>query len=234
MNANPKQLTRPSPPSRAVGSPFKSNVSSVQQADCNYTSLESLLHRIIQTLTSIAIMMSTLANKLGTSTHYSPLLRKVRCLGLKAPDDLWTLAVQRGCRHYRRGNEPTGELVPLQTFSNEELALALLNTAGVYSSHSIRCGAAMLGAAGNDAGLVARLALHERSEAVIRFVAECGKTFEPDNSYWPALLSLLRPCPPIRPGVMPHPTRFVAMSGYQRGVGKNLITEWQRPTSPAT
>ena len=157
-------------------------------------------------------MISTLANKLGTSTHCSPLLRKVRCLGLKAPDDLWTLAVQRGCRHYRQGNEPVGELVPLQIFSNEELALALLNTAGVYSSHSIRCGAAMLGAAGIDAGLVARLALHERSEAVIRFVAECGKTFEPDNSYWPTLLSLLRPCPPIRPGVMPHPTRFVAMS----------------------
>ena len=28
---------------------------------------------------------------------------------------------------------------------------------------------------------------------------------------------------------MPHPTRFVAMSGYERGVGKKITTEWQRP-----
>jgi hypothetical protein len=28
---------------------------------------------------------------------------------------------------------------------------------------------------------------------------------------------------------MPHPTRFVEMNGYERGVGKKVTTEWQRP-----
>jgi hypothetical protein len=32
---------------------------------------------------------------------------------------------------------------------------------------------------------------------------------------------------------MPHPTRFVAMSGYERGVGKKITTEWQRPKHSA-
>jgi hypothetical protein len=35
-------------------------------------------------------------------------------------------------------------------FSNEELAVALLSTALRYEPHSIRCGAAMLAAEGND------------------------------------------------------------------------------------
>ena len=32
---------------------------------------------------------------------------------------------------------------------------------------------------------------------------------------------------------MPHPTRFVAMNGYERGVGKKITTEWQRPKQSA-
>jgi hypothetical protein len=171
----------------------------------------------------------TLAKKLGTTVHFSPLLRKIRKLGLSMPKDLWTLAVQRGCRHYRQGDEPEGELVPQTVLPNEELALALLNGAGSYSPHSIRCGAAMLGAIGNDPGLVAKLAIWERSESVVRFVAECGRKFEPQNPYWVNLLERLPVCGAPKDGVMPHPTRFVAMSGYKRGVGKKISTEWQRP-----
>jgi hypothetical protein len=134
----------------------------------------------------------TLAKKLGTTVHFSSLLRKIRKLGLSMPKDLWTLAVQRGCRHYRQGDEPEGELVPQTVLPNEELAIALLNCAGSYSPHSIRCGAAMLGAIGNDPGLVAKLAIWERSESVVRFVAECGRKFEPQNPYWVNLLERLR------------------------------------------
>jgi hypothetical protein len=149
------------------------------------------------------------------------------------PEDLWTLAVQRGCRHYWQGDEPEGELVSQSLLSNEELTLALLNGAGSYSPHSIRCGAAMLGAIGNDPALVAKLALWERSESVVRFVAECGRRFEPQNAYWAELLDLLPPCMAPKEGVMPHPTRFVAMNGYRRGVGKKITTEWQRPQGSA-
>jgi hypothetical protein len=174
-----------------------------------------------------------LAKKLGATVHFSPLLRKARRLGLSLPQDLWTLAVQRGCRHYWQGDEPEGELVAQTILSNEELAVALLNGAGNYSPHSIRCGAAMLGAEGNDPALIAKLAVWERSEAVIHFIAECGRSFEPHNSYWTELLERLPACNAPKEGVLPHPTRFVAMSGYVRGVGKKTTTEWQRPRGSA-
>ena len=152
---------------------------------------------------------------------------------MSLPKDLWTLAVQRGCRHYWQGDEPEKELVPQASLSNEELAIALLNCAGSYSTHSIRCGAAMLGAIGNDPGLIAKLAIWERSQSVVRFVAECGRKFEAQNPYWSDLLELLPVCSAPKDGVMPHPTRFVAMSGYERGVGKKISTQWQRPQRSA-
>lgn len=117
--------------------------------------------------------------------------------------------------------------------TNEELAIALLNCSGSYSPHSIRCGAAMLGAIGNDPAVAAKLAIWERSEAVVRFVAECGRKFEPENTYWVDLLDRLPACSAPKDGVMPHPTRFVAMSGYERGVGKKITTQWQRPQRSA-
>ena len=175
----------------------------------------------------------TLARKLGTTEHISPLLMKARRLGLRGVEDLCTLAVQRGCRHYWQGHEPEGELLTQAQLSNEELALALLSIAGTYDPHAIRCGAAMLGAAGNDPATLARLARWERSEQVVRYIAECGMKFEPDNSFWSELLALLPGTPPPKDGVMPHPTRFVAMNGYERGIGKKITTEWQRPQRPA-
>ncbi len=45
-------------------------------------------------------------------------------------------------------------MVPQTALTNEELAVALLNAAGPYSPHSIRCRAAILGAIGNDPTMV--------------------------------------------------------------------------------
>lgn len=87
----------------------------------------------------------------------------------------------------------------------------------------------MLSADGNDPVNLARLAVWERSEAVVRYVAECGAKFEPGNAFWSRLLALLPQVPPPKEGVLPHPTRFVAMNGYERGVGRKITTEWQRP-----
>src|SRR5206468_7588572 len=118
----------------------------------------------------------TLAAKLGTTTHLSPLLRKARRLEL-GPRELEILAVQRGCRHYSNGTEPEQPLASEREFSNEELAIALLSTALPYEPHTIRCGAAMLGAAGNNPRRLARLALMERCVTPVRYVAEAGKRF---------------------------------------------------------
>jgi hypothetical protein len=172
----------------------------------------------------------TLATKLGTTTHLSPLLHKAQRLGL-GPKELEILAVQRGCRHYSNGSEPTQPLVTENEFSNEELAIALLSTALPYEPHSIRCGAAMLGATGNNPRKLARLAILERCITPVRYVAEAGKGFEPENGFWQELLGALPSVPLPKSGVLPHPTRFVAMTGFTRR-GPGLVVEWQRPAPP--
>ncbi len=169
----------------------------------------------------------TLAAKLGTTTHLSPLLLKARRLGL-GPRELETLAVQRGCRHYSTGSEPGEPLAPESELSNEELAIALLSPALQYEPRSIRCGAAMLGAEGNDPRRLARLAVLERGVTPVRYVAEAGQRFEPGNPFWRQLLEALPQSLPPKSGVLPHPTRFVAMTGLTRR-GPESVVEWQRP-----
>jgi hypothetical protein len=174
----------------------------------------------------------TLARRMGTTTHISLLLKRAEMLGLQRPEDLQTLAVQRGCRHYWHEGVPSGELVGVDRFSNEDLAVALLDIALPYDPHTIRCGAAMLGADGNDVSKIVRLAIMERSEPVVRYVAEAGLRYEPQNPFWRELLALLPVTRPVKEGVLPHPTRFIAMTGYERYTGPRIQTEWQRPHRP--
>ena len=172
---------------------------------------------------------ATLAARLGTTTHVSTLLRKARKLGLATPEALSNLAVQRGCRHYWHEGVPEGELATREQFSDEELALALLNVALPFDPQAIRCGAAMVSAEGNEPRRLAWLAKLERSEQVLRYVAECGKKFEPENPFWTELLVLLPVTPPVPEGALPHPTRFIEMTGFIPGVGRKLVTQWERP-----
>jgi hypothetical protein len=173
----------------------------------------------------------TLAQKLGTTTHLSPLLRKARKLGLDA-STLEQLAIQRGCDYYHSGAELPPAHVPQSQFPNEELAIALLNPALRYNPQTLRLGAAMLGAHGNDPVEIAYLTRLERCESVVRYVASAGQKFEPQNPYWTALLSLLPQTPAPKSSVVPHPTRFVAMTGLTRR-GVETVTEWIRPLAPA-
>jgi hypothetical protein len=171
----------------------------------------------------------TLAAKLGTSAHLSPLLRKAGRLGLDAPG-LERLAIQRGCDYYHNGAPLPPPPVGVEQFSNTELALALLNPALRYHPQTLRLGAAMLSAEGNLPVEVARLAVMERCETVVRHVAEAGQRFEPQNPFWAGLLGVLGASPPPRPGVLPHPTRFVAMTGMTRR-GVETVAEWIRPAA---
>ncbi len=169
----------------------------------------------------------TLAEMLGTKPHLSPLLMKARRLGL-TPQGLAILAAQRGCVHYSNGIEPSIPLASRQQFSDEELAIALLSAALPYDPHSIRCGAAMLSTEGNDPRRLTRLASMERCVALVRYIAEAGKKYEPENSFWTELLEAMPPSLPPKPGVFPHPTRFITMTGFTRK-GPGLVIEWQRP-----
>jgi len=173
----------------------------------------------------------TLAEKLGTTTQVSPLLQKARRLGLDAAG-LERLAMQRGCTYYHEGDPLPPATITSGQLSDEELAIALLNPALRYHPQTLRLGAAMLGADGNNPELLARLAQEERAEAVVRYVAAAGKQFEPANEFWARLLALLPVVPMPSSSVVPHPTRFVAMTGITRR-GVETVTQWIRPRSLA-
>jgi len=179
----------------------------------------------------------TLANRLGTTPHLSPLLMKARRLGLSKPEDLEKLAVSRGLRYYDpHGDSMKGlprmigasKMAGEYSFNNEELALALLSPAAPYSLQRLRMGAAMLAAEGNRPQHIAHLARLERSEAIVRHIGLCGTQAEPNNSFWVTLLGLLPVIPPSRPDMLPHLTRFVAMTGLSQN-GKGCSMKWIRP-----
>lgn len=170
----------------------------------------------------------TLAAKLGTTTHLSPLLRKAQRLGLEA-EGLELLAVQRGCDYYDDGRRLPEVPVTREQFSDVELAIALLNPALRYSPQTLRLGAAMLGAPGNSPELVAQLAREERCESVVRYVADAGRRYEPENGFWITLTKLLPAGVAPKSSVVPHPTRFIAMTGFTRR-GAETVVQWIRPS----
>lgn len=158
----------------------------------------------------------------------SPLLQKAARLNLHSPELLESLGVARGCWHYRSPDRIPAPAVPESDFSNEELAIALLSPAQPYSPHTIRVGAAMLGATGNDVTRLVQLALVEDCVAPVCYIATAAQRFEPDNLFWQQLLDDLPEPPVLKEGVMPHPTRFVSMTGMTRA-GLHPVTTWIRP-----
>lgn len=171
---------------------------------------------------------NTLATKLGTTTHVSTLRQKARHLGLVTEADLVNEAVARGCFHYMQAHEPPQQRVSETQFSNEELALSLLTIANPYDPHLIRVGAMMLGAEGINPKTLVRYAVWERSESVVRAIAEAALRYEPENPLWRDLFDALSDAPPVREGVLPHHTRFVSMPGLI-GPQKFGRTVWLRP-----
>jgi hypothetical protein len=170
----------------------------------------------------------TLAEKLGMTARTSPLLQKAERLGLANATSLEWLAVARGCWHYRQPEAPGSPSVDETQFTNEELAITLLSPNQPYSPHTIRLGAAMLGAVGNDPEKLTRLAQSEGSEIAVRYISKAGLQFEPDNPLWRALLERLPEVREPEDGIFPHPTRFVSMTGFTRN-GPGKVTVWIRP-----
>jgi len=153
---------------------------------------------------------------------------KARRLGLPTGEHLEALAVARGCRYYGGGNLPVTPAVPRTQLSDEELAMALLSIAQPYSPQGLRVGAAMASASQIDPQNLVWLARLERSEASLRYVAECGVRYKPQNQFWQKVLRTLPVTKPLPSGVLPHPTRFIAMTGITRR-GVETVVEWIRP-----
>lgn len=189
----------------------------------------------------------TLARRLGMTEHVSCLLQKARRLGLRQPENLEQLALDRGCDVYFERSLPlpdesdsmslretppsarASESLSEIAFSNEELAVALLSIGLPYSQHRIRLAGAVLGTPGLNAKAVAHLAVQERNEAVVRHIAELACKVEPENAFWTELVRLLR-VRPINHTALPDISRFVAMTGYTRK-GKGTVMQWIRPFS---
>jgi hypothetical protein len=112
-------------------------------------------------------------------------------------------------------------------FSNAELAIALMSPALHPGAREIRLAAALLGAPDVNPAEVSALAVHENCADIVRHIALSGLRFESRNPFWQTLLDLL-PEIQIPADRYPHPSRFVEMTGIDRGkVG--LITRWIRP-----
>ena len=172
----------------------------------------------------------TLAQKLGTELRLptSSMLSKTARLGLAGPEALMNEAIARGCFHYLQGRTPPSQQVSLEALTNEELSIALLSVANAYDPWIIRVGAMLLSAEGNDAHEIARLAVAENSEFVVRAIAEAGARYEPDAEFWKRLLLALPATPSPKSGVLPHPSRYISMPGLigPRTHGKAV---WLRP-----
>lgn len=175
----------------------------------------------------------TLAQRLGTTAHISPLLMKARRLGLSAPEDFERLAVRRGCLYYdirgvmRAGVDSPEVSVSRAEFSNAELAIALLNDALPSSLLRQRMAAAMLSAQDVDPSSLASLAQAEHCAEILKYIAKCGADVEPENDFWRAILGNLEGSELPTHG-MPHPTRFIEMTGITRG-NVGLQKHWIRP-----
>jgi hypothetical protein len=159
-------------------------------------------------------------------TTSSGLLDKAREVGLSLPQDLERLAIMRGCGYYDRDLPPRVPPLGEVAFSNGELAVALMVPSLHPSAREIRLAAAMLGAPDVDAQQVSALAVREKCVDIVGYIARCGRRFESDNIFWQNLLGLL-PKVSIDTNKLPHPTRFVEMTGIDRGrIG--TFTRWIR------
>jgi len=159
--------------------------------------------------------------------NVSPLLDKARRLGLSLPVDLERLAIMRGCDYYDRELPPRVQALGEVALSNAELAIALITPSLHPTAREIRLSAALLGAPELRPEEIASLAAQENCLEIARYIALCGRRFESGNSFWQKLLHLL-PDVKIDDSTLPHPTRFVEMTGIDRGkVG--LFTRWIRP-----
>lgn len=181
---------------------------------------------------------TSLAHRMGTAAHLSPLLRKAHRLGFRDAHDLEHLALERGLHYFgspgKQGHEtskqPTMIAENASSLTNEELAIALINPAAPYSLNRIRMAAALMAEEGISAAQIIRLARMERCEAIVRHIAMCGAKVEPANPLWKFLLDNTPEGPPTNPDVLPHISRFVAMSGITR-YGRQNSMQWIRPTT---
>jgi hypothetical protein len=175
---------------------------------------------------------TTLATRLGTTAHCSLLLHRLRVAGLDTPEKLAAEAVRRGLPYYA----PPGPAVPApvlaRAVSAADLAIALLHPSLPWDPQRLRLAAATLATRGLVPAEVAHLAVQERAAGLVRAIADAAATAEPAETFWPELLAALPASPALPTGVLPHYSRFMAITGRARP-GTTPQSVWIRPTLAA-
>jgi len=181
-------------------------------------------------------MKATLAERLGSTPHLSPLLRKMRRLGFGDPDALLRLAVRRGCAHYAPPDYHPAQVRDPGTdrLSNLDLAVALCSAAQEYDPRLVRCAAQLLSSGEIDAAALVRAAQMERCEPVIAHIAQAAVEFDSGHAaHWRTVLARLRVRRPPPAGTLPHRSRFMLEVGLTDPRAPKPRAVWLRPKADA-
>jgi hypothetical protein len=181
------------------------------------------------------LLSPPLAQRLGDTVHVSPLLHEI-CRASGCPEDrvgewLFKCAVQRGASHYER-DFPEDLPSDRAEISNEEIAVALCLGQHPYNSTFIRAAAQLLSSPRTNAPRLARLAVMERVEPVLLYIAAVAERFAPDMHPWSYLLNHLPQRISCPPDALPHWSRFVSQTGVTSFAGAPDI-KWLRRRAPA-
>ena len=170
--------------------------------------------------------MLTLNKTLHQTSHCSVLMRKAKNLGLVDVECLIHLAVMRGCSHFKdtmpsRSLRDPGE----SCLSDDELVILLIHGNTRYEPMAIRCAAQLLKLSRINPLHVVYLAIRERCETPLRYIASQGlKRDTAGFDHWSAILEGLgdRGVSTVTKGVLPDGSRFVMNGGINR-------QGWQAP-----
>ncbi|HEX3624955.1 MAG TPA: hypothetical protein VH280_05945 [Verrucomicrobiae bacterium] len=176
-----------------------------------------------------------LARRLGDIIHVSPLLREVcrmsGCSEDRVAEWLLKCSVARGAGHYER--DFPADLPPDNPeVTDEEIGVALCLGHHPYNSTNIRAAAQLLSSPTIDSARLARLAVMERVEPVLFYIATVAVRFAADTQPWAYLLQHLPQRLASPPDALPHWSRFVSQTGVT-GPGGGPDIKWLRRRGPA-
>ncbi len=174
--------------------------------------------------------MLTLNQSLHSTSHCSLLVRKAARYGLVDIESLIHLAVARGCKHYRNTVAPRDVHDPgREKLTDDELAILLLHGNCRYEPMAVRCAAQLLKSPWINPRRVAFLAIRERCQTPLRYIASQGRRHDLDDPLrWEKILKVLdKPSAEPPEAVLPHVSRFMMDSGIQRG--KRQAPRWLKP-----
>jgi hypothetical protein len=113
--------------------------------------------------------------------------------------------------------------------SHEELGVALCLGQHPYNSTFIRAAAQLLSSEYTNGPKLARLAVMERVEPVLFYIASIASRFVPEAHPWAYLLRHLPRRLDCPPDILPHWSRFVSQTGVTPfGGGPDIKWLWRR------